>query len=73
MAAWNNFLWPLIVINQKRKMLLEQALSVLTQELGSEEEGARMAGSTIAVLPILIVFFFAQKYFVRGIALTGLK
>ena len=73
MAAWNNFLWPIIIINQKSKMLLEQALSVLTQELGSEEEGARMAGSTLAVLPILTVFFFAQKYFVRGIALTGLK
>jgi multiple sugar transport system permease protein len=73
MQAWSNFLWPLIVINSVDKMLLEQVLSYFSQGLETNEEGARMAGATMAVFPILMVFLFAQRYFVRGIALTGLK
>ena len=53
-------------------MLIEQVLSVLTAEF-SQEPAARMAAATMAVVPILLVFFFSQRYFVRGIALTGLK
>ena len=53
-------------------MLIGQVLSVLTSEF-SEEPAARMAAATMAVVPILLVFFFSQRYFVRGITLTGLK
>lgn len=72
LGAWNNFLWPLIILNSRRKMLIEQVLSVLTAEF-AQEPAARMAAATMAVVPILLVFFFSQRYFVRGIALTGLK
>jgi multiple sugar transport system permease protein len=73
MTSWTNFLWPLIVINTNHKMLLEQGLAFLSQGFETQEEGPRMAGASIAVIPILVVFIFAQKYFIRGIALTGLK
>ena len=72
LGAWNNFLWPLIILNSRKKMLLEQVLSVLTAEF-AQEPAARMAAATMAVVPILLVFFFSQRYFVRGVALTGLK
>ena len=72
LGAWNNFLWPLIILNSRRKMLIEQVLSVLTAEF-AQEPAARMAAATMAVVPILLVFFVSQRYFVRGIALTGLK
>ena len=73
MHSWTDFLWPLIVLNTTDKMLLEQGLAFFSQGVEFQEEGARMAGASIAVIPILVVFLFAQKYFVRGIALTGLK
>ena len=57
--------------DSRRKMLIEQVLSVLTAEF-AQEPAARIA-ATMAVVPILLVFFFSQRYFVRGIALTGLK
>ena len=74
LGAWNNFLWPLIILNSRKMMLIEQVLAILgSAQTYEAEEAARMAGATMAIIPILIVFFFSQRYFVRGIALTGLK
>ena len=73
MASWTDFLWPLIVLNTTDKMLLEQGPSFFSRGVEFQEEGARVAGASIAVIPILLVFLFAQKYFVRGIASTGFK
>ena len=53
LGAWNNFLWPLIILNSRRKMLIEQVLSVLTAEF-AQEPAARMAAATMAVVPILL-------------------
>jgi multiple sugar transport system permease protein len=70
-AQWNNFLWPLIVINGEQMRTLTVGLRALVGEF-TVQYPLLMAGSVISVLPILIVFLLAQRFFVRGIALTGL-
>lgn len=72
MGSWNSFLVPLIVINKIALRTVPLGLAALQ---GSNEIrlNAVMAASTLSILPILIVFFFAQKYFVQGVVLTGIK
>jgi multiple sugar transport system permease protein len=73
---WNQFLEPLIFLNSARKYTVPLGLWFLrTQEgqAGLPKDNMLMAGATLATLPIIIVFFFSQKYFVRGIAMSGLK
>lgn len=72
MQSWNNFLWPLIIINDKNMMTLPLGLSNL-QGRWTTDWNLVMAGVVISVIPILIVYLFAQKYFVKGITLSGLK
>ncbi len=71
MGAWNAFLWPLVMISDKDMRTLTVALRSFQTEYGTEWTYL-MAGSTIALIPILVLYVIAQKYFVRGIALTGL-
>jgi len=71
---WNAFLWPLIILDSKDKWTLMLALVRYNQESQYSVEWARlMAGVTIAVLPLLIVFLIFQRYFFRGITLGALK
>jgi ABC-type glycerol-3-phosphate transport system permease component len=72
MGSWNSFLVPLIVVNKIDLRTVPLGLAALQ---GSNEIrlNAVMAASTLSILPILIVFFFAQKYFVEGVVLTGIK
>ena len=72
MGSWNDFMGPLIYINSPEKMPLSYAL-VLFQGAHLTEFGLLMAASTLVMLPVLIVFFFTQRYFIQGITLTGLK
>jgi multiple sugar transport system permease protein len=72
MWNWNDFLWPLIVITSGEKQMLPVALSSFVTEHGTDY-GLVMAGATLAVMPVLIVFLFLQRYVVQGIALTGFK
>ena len=71
-SAWNDFLGPLIFLNSRSKYTLALGLQVFLSEHGAEW-GLLMAASTMVVLPIIIVFFFAQRQFIQGIALTGIK
>ena len=71
MAAWNNFMQPLIYINSPENMPLSYALQ-LFQGDRSGEPGLLMAFATLTILPVLGVFFFAQKYFIEGVTLSGL-
>jgi len=72
MGAWNDFLWPLIVINAEQMKPLSVGLASF-HGLYETHWPHLMAASTLALIPIIVVFVIAQKYFVRGIALTGLK
>jgi multiple sugar transport system permease protein len=69
--AWNSFLWPLIIISSPARKVVTQGLVDL-QALYAARVDLIMAGSTLAVLPTLIVFLFAQRYFIEGIATSGL-
>jgi multiple sugar transport system permease protein len=70
--SWNNFLWPLIAINQTGAMTVPLGLATF-QSAHSTEWTLLMAGNVMSLIPILIVFFAAQRYFVRSVAATGLS
>jgi multiple sugar transport system permease protein len=72
MWTWNDFLWPLIVISSREHMTLQLGLSTF-QGAHQTNTHLLMAASVMSVLPVLVLFFVAQRYFVRGIATTGLK
>lgn len=72
MGSWNNFMGPLIYISSPEKMTLAYALRLFQSAHGSEY-GMLMAASTLVMLPVLLVFFFTQRYFIEGVTLTGIK
>lgn len=71
-GSWNAFLWVLIVTNSDRMRTIPVGLSVFRAEAGTYY-GELMAASTMAITPILILFFFTQKQFIQGITRSGLK
>ena len=73
MGSWTSFLWPLIVIRTRELRPVPLGLAALQQEQGYTDFPQLMAGSVMALLPIMLVFIILQRYFVQGIALTGLK
>lgn len=72
MGAWNEFLWPLIIMTKESKYTLPVALANLNGQQNTEW-GLLMAGSLVVILPILIMFIMMQKYFVKGMVFSGLK
>jgi multiple sugar transport system permease protein len=72
MASWNAFLWPLLVVSDTDLMTLPVGLSNLHGRYVTEWNLV-LAGATVSVIPIVIVYLAAQRYVVRGIALSGLK
>ena len=71
--SWNYFLWPLIVAQNQDTYTLPVGLAVASQAAKSTDYGLLLAGAIVVLLPVLILFLFLQKYFVQGIAVTGLK
>jgi len=72
MSSWDAFFWPLIVLSTSDHYTLPVGIALFTGEYSSNESFV-MAASAIASIPVLIVFALAQRRFVEGIALTGLK
>ncbi len=72
MGVFNDFIWALIVVNSEEMNTVQLGLAIFRDRYLTQWD-LLMAGSVTAVVPILIVFFFAQKYFIKGIALSGLK
>jgi multiple sugar transport system permease protein len=70
-GAWNNFMGPLIYVNSPENMPLSYALK-LFQGDRSGEPGLLMAFTTLTIIPVLALFFFAQRYFIEGVTLSGL-
>src|SRR5262249_11057243 len=69
---WNDFLWPLITIYSPNNMTLQLGLTTFS---GAHQTATNllMAANVMSVLPVLLLFFLAQRWFIRGIADTGLK
>lgn len=71
-AGWNSFMWPMIVLNAEKKMTLQVGLSTFMYQYNTQY-GPLMAGTLISVIPTLLLFIFAQKYYVEGIAFSAGK
>jgi multiple sugar transport system permease protein len=72
-ATWTDFFWPLLVTSTTEMRTLEVGLSLFKDSFGTTNWPLQMAAATLVLLPVLIVFLCTQRFFVRGIALTGLK
>lgn len=74
MASWNDFMGPLIYLNDPEKFTLGLAVYALSSgHQGSIDWSGIMAAGVIQVIPVLVIFFFTQRYFIEGITLTGIK
>ena len=70
-GAWNDFHWPLIVTNSDEMRTIPIGLSSFQGQYSTEWH-LLMAGSVIALLPVLLIYIFGQNWFVRGITLSGM-
>lgn len=70
--AWNNFLWPQIVLHSKELFTLPIALNQLVG-LYSQEYGSLMAGTLLSILPVVAIFFLLQREFVSGLTAGAVK
>ena len=70
--TWDDFLWPLVIVNQNEMKTLPLLMGHFTQ---AEQlfPGESLAGATLVIAPVLIVYAFFQRHFVRGLSMTGLK
>jgi ABC-type glycerol-3-phosphate transport system permease component len=71
-GSWNSFLWPLVMTHSPEMRPIQIGLAAFSQEEGTEY-GLMMAATTLSVLPLLILYFFAQKQIISSMASSGLK
>jgi multiple sugar transport system permease protein len=73
LGSWNNFLWPLVVAQTEDTYTLPVALALFAKGQNATNYGLLLAGATVVVMPILLVFLAFQRKFIEGIATTGIK
>ena len=74
LASWNSYLWPQIVLQDERKFTLPMGLSGMIGQIEYETNyGVLMAGTLLAVLPVLVLFFALQKDFIAGLTTGAVK
>lgn len=72
--SWNNFIWPLVVAQSMSTYTLPVGLAATSQAAAHVTDyGLLLAGAIVVMLPVLVLFLFLQRYFVQGIAGTGLR
>lgn len=71
-GSWRDFLGPLIYLNDPNKQTLEVGLQTY-KSLNNEQWNLLMAGSVLVMIPLIVIFFVGQRYFIRGIVMTGGK
>ncbi|PKP57636.1 carbohydrate ABC transporter permease [Candidatus Atribacteria bacterium HGW-Atribacteria-1] len=69
--AWNSFLWPNVVINDYMKMPIQVGLTYI-QSSNEPRWAIAMAGTTTAIIPMILIFIFFQRYFISGVLTSGL-
>ncbi len=72
MNTWNNYLWPLLVLRSSRKFTLPVGLNSLLSPYGNNYQ-LLVSGAVMSILPIMLLFFCAQKYFIEGISTGSIK
>lgn len=72
-GAWTDFFWPLLATNSLDMRTLEVGLSIFKNSYGSTNWPLQMTAAVIVMMPLLILFLFLQRYFVRGITLGSIK
>jgi multiple sugar transport system permease protein len=72
-AVWTDFFWPLLATNSMDMRTLEVGLSVFKNSYGATNWPLQMTAAVIVMLPLLVVFLFSQRFFVRGILIGGVK
>src|SRR5262245_17915914 len=72
LGSWNNFLWPLVVAQSEDKYTLPVALALYSTGQNSTNYGLLLAGATVVIIPIIVVFLVFQRRFIEGIATTGI-
>ena len=73
LSSWNNFLWPLVAAQTEEMYTLPAALSLYSTGQNATNYGLLLAGSVLVITPIIVLFVFLQRWFIRGVATTGLK
>lgn len=73
LAAWNNFLWPLVVASTEDMFTLPVAIALFAIGQHETNHGLLLAGAVTVVLPVVVVFIALQRFFTQGIAMTGIK
>ncbi|MFN8081751.1 MAG: carbohydrate ABC transporter permease [Kineosporiaceae bacterium] len=73
LGSWNSFLWPLVVAQTQTHYTLPVALALFSTGQNQVNYGLLLAGATVVVAPILVVFLIFQRRFIEGIATTGIK
>ena len=73
MGNWNDFMGPLVYLSKNDNWTLTLGLSRFTGMYGTTAWNLLMAASLVTVLPCILLFFFAQRYFIQGIVITGVK
>lgn len=74
MFTWNSFFWPLVATNSTDHFTVQVGLAMLKDQLHMVGDWSTlMAGTVIAVIPVLIFFIFTQKYLIKGISISGMK
>jgi multiple sugar transport system permease protein len=71
-TGWNSFIWPLIIANDQQNYTLSVGISLLNKQL-SINPPLQMAGASLMVIPIVIVFVIFQRYIVQGFTMSGLR
>jgi multiple sugar transport system permease protein len=73
LSSWNNFLWPLVVAQSEERYTLPVALALYSIGQNATRYGLLLAGSVVVIVPVIVLFVALQRYFVQGIATTGIK
>lgn len=71
--SWNAFLWPLVVLSSPHNAVIQIAVAQSVAPGQMPNWGETFAGVTVATVPLILLFLFLQRFFVRGIAMTGVK
>jgi multiple sugar transport system permease protein len=72
LGAWNDFLWPLLILSNRNMLTLPPGLRTL-QGAYTSEYGLMMAGAVVVAIPVLIIYVLLQRYIVESVATSGLK